>query len=278
MFLGITLTALAAIAGLSSIRIVDQTERGAVETFGKYSRFANPGISFVLPIVQSIRKINITESMSEIESNDIITEDKLNLDVKLVVFYKVKEDEANIKNALYKVNNVRNQIITLAQTTVRSVIGGMEFNKINQDRESINSSLSTVMKKETIGWGIEIVRVELKEITPPKDVQEAMNQVIKAANVKRAATDYSLAAEIEADGRKKASIKEAEGKAQAVKLEASAKAEAIEVVNKAAETTFKKNAQKMRELEVAESSLRNNSKIILGANAKDVLKLFNLDK
>lgn len=263
---------------ISSFAVIRPTQRGVVETFGKYSRYCEPGLNFIVPLVQRLIVVDITESMQRIEQQEMITEDKLNTLIDLVVFYKIKSDESNLKKALYNVQDVRGQIIMLAQTTGRNVIGGMLFKDVNAERNQLNKKLAEIMKKETETWGVEIVRVELKEIIPPKEVQETMNQVIQAENKKRAAIDFATAKETEADGIKRAAIKEAEGIAKGRVLVAQAKAEAIRLVNTAANRTFKGNAQKQRALEVAENSLKNNAKIVLGADSKNVLKLFDIQK
>jgi regulator of protease activity HflC (stomatin/prohibitin superfamily) len=263
---------------LAGIRIVRPTERAVKETLGKYAGFAKYGFNWIFPGFQRLIQVNITEQMAEIDSQEMITEDKLNANVDLVVFYKVKEDEQSIKNALYKVNNFQRQIVILAQTTGRNVIGGMLFKDVNAERNQLNKQLAEIMKTETKSWGVEIVRVELKEIIPPKDVQDTMNKVIKAENEKRAAIDFATAAETQADGIKRAAIKEAEGIAQGRRIVADANAYKIKIENEAARKYFKAEAIKLKQLEVAQESLKNNSKIILGADTKGILKLFDLNK
>lgn len=244
---------------ISGIRIIRPTERAVVETLGKYSTFGNSGFNFIIPIFQRMIKINVTEQMSNIEPQEIITKDNLNASCDLVVFYRVNSDEQSIKNALYNVNNVEGQIETLSRTTARNVIGGMAFTEVNSKRKELNVKLATIMAEETKSWGIRIVRVELKEITPPKQVQDTMNRVIQAENEKDAAINFATAKETEADGIKRAKIKEAEGSKQAQILEAEGKAKAFQLINK----SFEGNAILLKKLDVTESSLKNNSKIIL---------------
>jgi regulator of protease activity HflC (stomatin/prohibitin superfamily) len=119
------------------------------------------------------------------------------------------------------------------------------------------------LRDETHNWGLEIVRTELKEIDPPKDVQETMNKVVKAENEKIAAIDYATARETVADGEKRAQIKEAEGVKQAKILRAEGEAEAIRLVNDAANKYFIGNAQLLRKLEAVEASLKDNAKIVI---------------
>lgn len=255
-------------------RIVRPTQRAVKETLGKYSGFSNAGFTYVIPFFQKLYKVNVTENMVDVSPQDIITKDNLNAKVDLVVFYKVKSDEQNIKRAFYNVNDVEGQIITLAQTTARNVIGDMPFRDVNSKRNELNKKLKETIDKQTDDWGVQIVRVELKEISPPKDVQDTMNKVIKAENEKESAKDFATARETEADGIKRAKIKEAEGQKQFSILVAEGQAKAFDLVNK----SFVGGAKNLKELEVAESSLKNNSKIILAQNSKDILKLFNLDK
>jgi regulator of protease activity HflC (stomatin/prohibitin superfamily) len=244
---------------LSGIRIVRPTERAVIETLGKYSGFAKEGFNWVIPIFQRLIEVNTTERMAQIESQEIITEDKLNASVDLVVYYKVKKDEESIKRSLYEVNNFRDQIIILAQTTARNVIGEMEFKDVNSKRKDLNSKLARILSEETNNWGVDIVRVELKDITPPRNVQDIMNSVINAENAKRAAIDMATARETEADGLRRAKIKEAEGEKQACILKAEGQAKAFDLINK----SFTGNAQILRQFEVTENSLKNNAKIIL---------------
>lgn len=258
------------LVGLAGLRVVRQTNRAVVETFGKYTSFVQPGLTWIIPVIQRLVAVNVTEMMTDIEPQEIITEDNLNAKVDLVVYYQVKEDEQSVKNSLYSVNNFSSQIETLARTTARNVIGGMLFRDVNSKRKTLNDTIASILGTETAKWGVQVVRVEMKEIIPPQDVQETMNQVIKAENSKRAAIDFATAKETEADGARRATIKEAEGRRQATILEAEGKkqatvlqaegeAQAFNLINE----SFKGNAQLLKKLDVTERSLRTNSKIIL---------------
>jgi regulator of protease activity HflC (stomatin/prohibitin superfamily) len=247
----------------SGIRIVRPTHRGLVERFGKYSRFANPGFNWIIPVVESMYLVNITEQMVDAEPQEIITNDNLNAKVDAQVYFKVKTDEASVKNCQYNVGNYQWQIVNLARTTLRNIIGTMTLKSANSERGRINTELHTILERETESWGLEIVRTELKEIDPPKDVQETMNKVVKAENEKIAAVDYATATETVADGQKRAEIKKAEGVKQARNLQAQGEAEAIRLVNEAANTYFVGNAQLLRRLEAMETALEGNAKIIV---------------
>lgn len=253
---------------LMGIRIVRPTHRGLIERLGKYNRFANPGFNWIMPMIEKLYQINITEQMVDAEPQEIITNDNLNAKVDAQVYFKVKADETDVKNCQYSVNNYQWQIVNLARTTLRNIIGTLTLKSANSERGKINAELHKTLCEETASWGLEIVRTELKEIDPPKDVQETMNKVVKAENEKISAVDYATATETVADGQKRAEIKKAEGIKQARILEAEGEAEAIKLVNEAAEKYFVGNAQVLRRLETVEKALENNAKIVIPANTE----------
>jgi len=248
---------------LVGIRIVRPTQRGLIERLGKYHNFANPGFHWIIPIIDRLYMVNVTEQMVDAEPQEIITNDNLNASVDAQVYFRVKADEESVKGSIYNVNNYRWQIVNLARTTLRNIIGTLTLKSANSERGKINSDLYKTLHNETQGWGIEIVRTELKEIDPPKDVQETMNKVVKAENEKIAAVDSATAAETVADGIKRAKIKEAEGYKQSKILHAEGEAEAIKLVNEAADKYFVGNAQLLRKLEALEASLGDNAKIVI---------------
>jgi regulator of protease activity HflC (stomatin/prohibitin superfamily) len=245
------------------IRIVRPTHRGLIERLGKYCRFATPGFNWIIPVIEHIYSVNITEQMVDAEPQEIITNDNLNARVDAQVYFKVKADEESVKSSQYNVNNYQWQIVNLARTTLRNIIGTLTLKSANSERGKINSELHKTLCDETQSWGIEIVRTELKEIDPPKDVQETMNKVVKAENEKIAAIDFATATETAADGQKRAEIKRAEGIKQARILQAEGEAEAIRLVNEAAQKFFVGNAQILRKLEAVEHSLQNNAKVVV---------------
>ncbi len=250
---------------LWGIKIIRPTQRGLIERLGKYSSFANPGFHWIIPIIDRMFIVNVTEQMVDAEPQEIITNDNLNARVDAQVYFKVKSDEESVKGSIYNVNNYKWQIVNLARTTLRNIIGTLTLKSANSERGKINAELYRTLHEETSNWGIQIVRTELKEIDPPKDVQETMNKVVKAENEKIAAIDSATAAETVADGVKRAKIKEAEGYKQSKILHAEGEAEAIKLVNEAADQYFTGNAQLLRKLEALETSLQNNTKIVLPA-------------
>ncbi|MCJ7571546.1 MAG: SPFH/Band 7/PHB domain protein [Candidatus Thermoplasmatota archaeon] len=263
----------------TGFRKVHQTQRGLIERFGKYKKYAEPGLHWIIPVIYMMRKVNITEMMVNAEPQVIITKDKLNAQVDAQVYFKVKLDEESVKASQYNVFDYKYQIVNLARTTLRNIIGTLTLNEANSDRNRINKELMETLRIETKNWGIEVVRTELKEIDPPKDVQETMNKVVKAENEKQAAIDFATAAETQADGLRRAAIKnaegirqatilEAEGQAQAIVKVAEADAKKIEMINIAIQKFFKNEAQMYKKLETVQASLEKNTKFVIDPNTE----------
>jgi regulator of protease activity HflC (stomatin/prohibitin superfamily) len=270
---------------LFGIKVIRPVDRGAIETLGKFTGFRKSGLTYALPVIQHLYKVNITETLVDIKSQQVITEDNLNATVDAQVYYKVGEDEDDLKKALYKVRNYDTQIVQLARTTLRNVIGTKNFKDVNSKRGELNHDIFETMEKETKEWGINIIRVELKEIEPPKDVQDTMNEIIKADNTKVAQVDFAVAKETEAKGDKLARIQQAigfkqekeliaQGEAKAITVVADAdktriekiaqgEAEAIKLVNDSANKHFIENAKDLKALEITQGSLENNTKYIV---------------
>jgi regulator of protease activity HflC (stomatin/prohibitin superfamily) len=252
---------------LIGVRIVRPVERGLIERLGKYRRLAVPGFNWVIPMVDKMYRINITEMMVNAEPQEIITNDNLNARVDAQVYFKVKDDEESVKSSQYRVFDYRYQIVNLARTTLRNIIGTLSLKSANSERGRINTELQKTLREETSHWGIEIVRTELKEIDPPKDVQETMNKVVKAENEKVAAVDFATATETMADGARRAEIKKADGVKQGRILQAEGEAQAIKLIYEASNQYFVGNAQLLRRLETAEKCLVNNAKIVVPAGS-----------
>ena len=252
---------------LSGFKVVRPTHRALVERLGKYHHFAGPGLHWIIPFIDRIYRVNVTEQMVDADPQEIITNDNLNATVDAQIYFRVREDEQSVKNSLYNVYNYQVQIVNLARTTLRNIIGTLTLKSANSERGRINTELHQILSEETNDWGISIVRAELKQIDPPQDVQATMNKVVKAENEKIAAIDYATAAETEADGVKRAKIKEAEGFRQAKILNAEGEAEAIRLVNEAAEKYFIGNAQILRKIEAVKAALKDNAKIVVPSDS-----------
>ena len=149
------------------IRIIRPTHRGLIERFGKYIRFAGPGFHWIIPVIDMMYQVNVTEVMVDAEPQEIITDDNLNAKVDAQVYFKIKNDEESVKSSQYNVNDFQYQIVNLARTTLRNIIGNLTLKSANSERGKINDELHLVLSKETNPWGMQIVRTELKEIDPP---------------------------------------------------------------------------------------------------------------
>jgi regulator of protease activity HflC (stomatin/prohibitin superfamily) len=257
----------------AGIRIVRPTHRGLIERLGKYHRFSMPGFHWIIPGIEKMYQVNVTEKMINAEPQEIITNDNLNAKVDAQVYFKIKSDEESVKYSQYNVNSIEYQIVNLARTTLRNIIGTLTLKSANSERGRINKELHSTLLDETKHWGIEIIRTELKEIEPPKDVQETMNKIVKAENEKIAAIDFATATETKADGEKRAEIRRAEGIKQGAILRAEGEAQAIALVNEAAEKFFVGNAQLLRKIQAMETALKDNAKIVVptGSDLVNVL-------
>lgn len=258
-----------------SIVIIRPVERGLVERFGKYIKTFGDGLHFIIPVVDTVRKVNVTEQMVDVPEQTVITQDKLNTKVDAVVYYKIHD----VKSSAYNVDDHRAQLTSLTRTTLRAVIGKMTLTDANEQRDEINRQVEEVLTEETKTYGVEVLRVEIQTIEPPLDVQEAMNEVVKAEQKKTAAGDLATAKEIEADGFRRAEIKKAEGLKQAAILEADgeakaitvvaeAEAERIKVVNESIQKYFVDNAVDYKKLESMVGALKDGTKIIVGTDTE----------
>ena len=261
-------------AVLTSLRIVRPTEKGLVERFGKYHRFVEGGITLLVPFADRIIKVNVTERMTPVQRQDVITKDKVFMGVDAVVFYKVKTDEVSVKASQYFVNNYVSQIDTLARTVLRDIIGGMDMTVANTSRPTINEKLKEALDEQTRDWGIEIVRAEIKDLEPPRGLMSSMESVLKADNERQAAEKTAIAQATLASGQKNAAIQVAEGQKQAAILQAEGQktatieiaegdAQATRLRNEALTTYFKDSAITFKQLETITASLQNNTKIIV---------------
>lgn len=259
---------------ISSLRIVRPTEKGLVERFGKYHRFVQGGITFLVPFADRIIKVNTTERMTPVQRQDVITRDKVFMGVDAVVFYKIKPEEISVKASQYNVASFAAQIDTLARTVLRDIIGGMDMTIANTSRPVINVSLKTALDEQTEKWGIEIIRAEIKDLEPPRDLIISMESVLKADNDRQAAEKTAIAQATLASGEKNAAIQVAEGQKQAAILQAEGQktatitiaegdAQATKLRNEALTTYFKDSAVVFKQLETIATALEKNTKIIV---------------
>jgi regulator of protease activity HflC (stomatin/prohibitin superfamily) len=201
----------------AAIKIVSQFEKGLVERFGRYDRMVDPGLRFIIPFIERIKRVDMREQVVDVPPQEVITKDNVVVTVDAVVYYQAT-DPVKLK---YNVANFILAATKLAQTNLRNVVGDLDLDEALTSRETINVQLREILDEATDVWGTKVVRVEIQRIDPPVDVTEAMHRQMKAERIRRAvvteAEGDKRAAILTAEGVKEAQIREAEGQAQAIR-------------------------------------------------------------
>ncbi|HAY69432.1 MAG: SPFH/Band 7/PHB domain protein [Acidimicrobiaceae bacterium] len=198
------------------IRMVQQSEQGLVEQFGKYQKTVGPGLRFIVPFIQNLQRVDMREQVVDVPPQEVITRDNVGVTVDAVVYYQAT-DPVKLK---YNVANFIVAATKLAQTNLRNVVGDMDLDDALTSRDTINNELRNILDVATDVWGTRVVRVEIQRIDPPADVTDAMHRQMKAERDRRAQIT-------EAEGTKSAAILKAEGVRESQVLEANGRAEAI---------------------------------------------------
>ncbi len=252
-----------------SITIIHQAQKGLIERFGRYKETLEPGLRFIIPFIDKLAaRIDMRETVLDVEPQAVITQDNVGVTVDAVVYYYVTDAKA----VRYEVANFYIAVSKLAQTNLRNLVGDMTLDETLASRERINSSLRTTLDEATDKWGVKVTRVEVKAIEPPTDITDAMSKQMKAEREKRAtileAEAYRQKQILTAEGDKQNAILVAEGARQAAILRAEGEAKAIENVSTAADKYFVGNAQLLKQLQVTQASLENNSKLVVSDQSK----------
>jgi len=254
---------------IKSVTIIHQAEKGLIERFGRYKETLEPGLRFIIPFIDSLAaRIDMRETVLDVEPQAVITKDNVGVTVDAVVYYYVTDAKA----VRYEVSNFYIAVSKLAQTNLRNLVGDMTLDETLASRERINSSLRTTLDEATDKWGVKVTRVEVKAIEPPKDITDAMSKQMKAEREKRAtileAEAYKQKQILTAEGDKQNAILVAEGDRQSAILRAEGEAKAVETVSTAADKFFVGNAQLLKQLQVTQASLERNTKLIMSDQSK----------
>ena len=238
-------------------------ERGIQETLGKYNRFVMPGLGFQIPFIHITRIRDVREHTMDIHPQPVITKDNVEIQVDGVMWVRPTVDEEAIKRTFYNIDDWKRAIIQLAMTNLRQEFGDLTLDESLVARETIATNLQRILNTFAVEWGLTVSKVEIRLIDPPEDIKKAMHKQ-KTAEQERRSMRLLATGEFEAaEQQKLAIIQRAEGEREAVIQVAQGKAEANRLVNEAAQQYFTGNAQALKQMEMVETSLRENAKIVI---------------
>ncbi len=227
----------------AGIKVVRPYQQGIVEQLGKYKMTTGPGLKLIVPIMQSMKRVDMREQVVDVPPQEVITKDNVTVTVDAVIYY----EPTDAQRLVYNVANFILAVTKLAQTNLRNVIGDMTLDNALTSRDNVNTSLRNVLDDATDKWGVRVVRVEIQRIDPPVDVMDAMHEQMKAERTRRAvvleADGAREAAIAIAEGEKQSAILSAEGIKQQAILTAEGEAEAIRAVASADRFRFETVAE-----------------------------------
>lgn len=259
-----------------SARVVKQYEKGLVLRLGRYRHTVDSGLTFLVPMIESLTAVDMRERVINVEPQKVITKDNVSVTVDAVIYYRISDPV----KATFEVQNFGYAATTLAQTNLRNLIGDKSLDETLTARDTINANLRAVLDEATNTWGVKVTRVEVQKIDPPADITEAMSRQMKAERDKRAnileAEGVKQSQILQAEGVKQSEILKAEGDAQARITRATAEAKAIEMVSNAAESFFKERAEMSKRLDVLNHIMAQQTKFIVPAGS-DLVNVLGLD-
>jgi regulator of protease activity HflC (stomatin/prohibitin superfamily) len=250
MLVGLGVLALLALLIVTkSFKIVGQAEVLVIERLGKFNRLARSGFNVLIPFIErprpidvryfeadvngvkkitagSTQRIDLREQVLNFPSQPVITKDNVTIDIDAVLYYRISDPQ----KATYSIQNLPYALETLTRTTLRNIVGDMELDQTLASRDLINKKMREVIEEASIGWGVDVTRVELQAIEPPRDIQQSMELVMRAERERRAAVTNAEASKraaiLEAEGQREAQVRKAEGEKEAAVLRAQGLAEA----------------------------------------------------
>lgn len=227
-----------------TVKTIPQGEEWTVERFGRYTRTLAPGLRFLVPIVDKIgAKVNMMETVLDVQSQEVITKDNVMVVADAIAFYQV----VDAAQASYEVRDLERALRNLSMTNIRAVIGAMDLDESLSNRDAINHKLLSVIDDASHSWGVKVTRVEIKDLAPPPDINEAMARQMKAERTKRAeilqAEGQKQAAILTAEGERESQILEAEGRKEAAFRDAEARERSAEAEAKATQMVSKAIAE-----------------------------------
>jgi len=238
-------------------------ERGIQETLGKYTRFVLPGLGVQWPFAQLVRVRDVREHTMDIMPQSVITKDNVEISVDGVMWVRPAAEEDAIKRTFYNIDDWKRAVIQLAMTNLRQEFGDLTLDESLVARETIATNLKATLGAFAVEWGLTVSKVEIRLIDPPEDIKRAMHKQ-KTAEQERRSMRLLATGEYEAAEQKKlAAIQRAEGDREAAIKIAEGQAEAIRLVNESAERYFVGNAQSLKQIEMVEASMKDNTKVIL---------------